>query len=414
MPDNDLRAGRFEKELDDLTLNVLYLAHDLADAAIRRRVLTLKAGGANVTVAGFTRGASALSGEQDVQTTVLGKTVDARFAQRILAVIAARLALRRRLQGIAKPDVVIARNLEMLALAGHAASLFGRDIPVVYECLDIHRLLLAEGIKGRLMRQVQRHFASRASLLITSSPAFVENFFRPRSGLDLPILLLENKVLGLKPEPIFESHARRPPEAGQPWRIGWFGAIRCRKSLDILIDFAARMEGKVEIVLRGRPAYNEFDDFDAKVNAAPYVEFHGAYRNPEDLAAIYRDVHFTWAIDFFEEGLNSDWLLPNRLYEGGLYGAVPLALSSTETGRFVERRGIGVTLDRTTPEILQTLFDGMTEPQYAELASRLAAIERSQWVTGPADCRALVARLAALHSNISSPADVPAISTVQS
>jgi len=397
-----------------LTLNVLYLAHDLADAAIRRRVLTLKAGGADVTVAGFKRGASVLAGEQDVPTIVLGRTADGRFAQRIAAVISARMTLKRGLAGIARPDVIIARNLETLALAGHAASLFGRDIPVVYECLDIHRLLLDEGIKGRLMRQAQRHFGSRASLLITSSPAFVENFFKPRSGLDLPILLLENKVLALKPEPVSEPRALRLPEAGKPWRVGWFGAIRCRKSLDILIDFASRMEGKVEIVLRGRPAYSEFDGFDDKVNAAPHVEFHGAYRNPEDLAAIYHDVHFTWAIDFFEEGLNSSWLLPNRLYEGGLYGAVPIALSATETGRFVERRGIGMTLDRAKPQTLQALFEGMTEARYSELASRLAAVERSQWVTGPADCRALVARLAALHSNISSPADVPAISTVQS
>ena len=397
-----------------MTLNVLYLAHDLADAAIRRRVLTLKAGGADVTVAGFKRGASVLAGEQDVQTIVLGRTADGRFAQRIAAVISARMTLKRGLAGIVRPDVIIARNLETLALAGHAASLFGQNIPVVYECLDIHRLLLDEGIKGRLMRQAQRHFGSRASLLITSSPAFVENFFKPRSGLDLPILLLENKVLALKPEPVSEPRAPRLPEAGKPWRIGWFGAIRCRKSLDILIDFAVRMEGKVEIVLRGRPAYSEFDGFDDKVNAAPHVEFHGAYRNPEDLAAIYHDVHFTWAIDFFEEGLNSSWLLPNRLYEGGLYGAVPIALSATETGRFVERRGIGMTLDRATPQTLQALFEGMTEARYSELASRLAAVERSQWVTGPADCRALVARLAALHSNISSPADVPAISTVQS
>ncbi|MFB9949550.1 glycosyltransferase [Rhizobium puerariae] len=397
-----------------MTLNVLYLAHDLADAAIRRRVLTLKAGGAGVTVAGFKRGANVLADEHDVTTTVLGRTADARFAQRIGAVVGARMTLRRRLAAIRRPDVIIARNLETLALAGQAASLFGGDIPVVYECLDIHRLLLDEGVKGRLMRQAQRYFGSRASLLITSSPAFVENFFKPRSGLDMPVLLLENKVLALKPELVSTFPAPRPPKADRPWRIGWFGAIRCRKSLDILTEFAARMDGKVEIVLRGRPAHSEFDDFHATVNTAPHVEFHGAYRNPEDLAAIYQDVHFTWAIDFFEEGLNSSWLLPNRLYEGGLHGAVPIALSGTETGRFVGNRDIGVTIDSAMPETLAALFDGMTEARYDDLASRLAGVERNQWVTGPAECRALVARLAALRPSVSSPADVPAVSTVQS
>ncbi len=397
-----------------MTLNVLYLAHDLADAAIRRRVLTLKAGGATVTVAGFERGTNVLADERDVTTISLGRTADGRFAQRIGAVVAARLTLTRVLANVAEPDVIIARNLETLALAGRAASLFSRKIPIVYECLDIHRLLLDEGIKGRMMRAAQRVFGRRASLLITSSPAFVENFFKPRSGLDLPILLLENKVLGLEPEFTFAPVLPRPPEPGKPWRIGWFGAIRCRKSLDMLIDFAARMDGKVEIVLRGRPAYSEFDDFDAKVAAAPHVEFHGAYRNPEDLAAIYGDVQFTWAIDFFEEGLNSSWLLPNRLYEGGLYGAVPIGLAGTEAGRFIGKRGIGLVRNQVTPQTLEMLFNEMTEERYAALFSRLAAVERSQWVTGPAECRALVSRLAALHPSVSSPADLPAVSTVQS
>jgi len=397
-----------------LSLNILYLAHDLADAAIRRRVLTLKAGGANVIVAGFERGANVLADERDVATISLGETADGRFAQRIGAILAARWSLKNRLYWVPKPDVVIARNLETLALAGAAASLFGRDIPVVYECLDIHRLLLDEGMKGRLMRLVQRHFGRRANLLITSSPAFVENFFKPRSGLDLPVLLLENKVLALKPEAISGVSGPRMPKPGKPWRIGWFGAIRCRKSLNILIDFAARMEGKVEIVLRGRPAYSEFDDFDAKVAAAPHVEFHGPYRNPEELGSIYRDVQFTWAIDFFEEGLNSAWLLPNRLYEGGLYGAVPIALAGTETGRFVSKRGIGATLKDASPEMLENLFNGMTEDRYCDLVSRLSEIERSQWVTGPADCRALVSRLAALHPDTPPPAEMPVVSTVQS
>jgi succinoglycan biosynthesis protein ExoL len=206
----------------------------------------------------------------------------------------------------------------------------------------------------------------------------------------------------------------RVPAPGKPWRIGWFGAIRCAKSLQILTDFAARMDGKVEIVLRGRPAYSEFADFDAQVAAAPYVEFLGSYRNPEDLSEIYRDVQFTWAIDFFEEGLNSDWLLPNRLYEGSLHGAVPITLSSTETGRFVAGRDMGVALDRVTPDALETLFGAMDAETYSDMFARLTAIDRRQWVTDAADCRALVARLAALTKGFPPPAAMPVPSTEQS
>ena len=156
------------------------------------------------------------------------------------------------------------------------------------------------------------------------------------------------------------------------------------------------MDGRVQIVLRGRPAYGEFDDFDRQVERAPHVEFHGPYRNPEDLAAIYSEIQFVWTIDFFEEGLNSAWLLPNRLYEGALHGGIPIALKSTETGRFLDRRGLGLTLDAVTAETLTRQFEMMDRQRYEALFAKLSAADRSQWVAGPEDCRALVARLAGL------------------
>lgn len=390
--------------------HILYLAHDLADPAIRRRVLMLKKGGATVTVAGFQRAENLLCDDLEVRSIVLGKTADARFMQRIGAVTAAAFSMKQKLEGISKPDVVVARNVEMLAPAARASRLFGGDLPVVYECLDIHRLLLDEGMKGKLLRGVEGYFGAKAQLLITSSPAFIENYFRPRSNLNLPTLLVENKVLDLSDHRAVPPQLR-PPKSGKPWRIGWFGAIRCRKSLSILADFAHRMDGRVEIVLRGRPAYSEFPDFDRRVQALPFVEFHGAYRNPEDLASIYADVQFVWAIDFFEEGLNSNWLLPNRLYEGSVHGAIPIALKSTETGRFLDARGVGVTLDEARPGVLAGLFEAMTPQRYGELFASLASIDRSHWVTGPEDCRALVARLTTLEPK-SATGSVPVAASV--
>ncbi|TIV45163.1 MAG: glycosyl transferase family 1, partial [Mesorhizobium sp.] len=83
-------------------------------------------------------------------------------------------------------------------------------------------------------------------------------------------------------------------------RIGWFGALRCRRSLELVADFTRRQAGRFEVVLRGRPALSEFPDFHGFVEAEPWLSFEGPYRNPEDMAAIYGQVHFSWAIDFFE------------------------------------------------------------------------------------------------------------------
>lgn len=375
--------------------HVLYFAHDLADPAIRRRVMTLQTGGATVSLAGFTRGENKLADVDGITPIVLGETADGRFAQRILSIVKSSLSLPRALQKVRKPDVIIARNLEMLALARRASGIYGRNVPVVYECLDIHRLLLNEGPVGKLVNATQRYFARDAKLLITSSPAFVAQYFAPRSGLQLPVLLQENKVLML--DAVGQASAMpRAPKPGEPWKIGWFGALRCAKSLQILTDFAAKMDGKVEIILRGRPAYSEFDDFDGLVAKAPHVSFLGPYKNPEDLASIYNEVQFTWAIDFFEEGQNSSWLLPNRLYEGSLYGTLPIAVAGTETARFLESRHIGQVLPDANASTLEGLFTGLTEQSYLDAFARLAVIEQKQWVTDRQDCVQLVHKLASL------------------
>ena len=138
------------------------------------------------------------------------------------------------------------------------------------------------------------------------------------------------------------------------------------------------MDGRFEIVLRGRPAYSEFADFDGFVAAEPYMRFDGPYRNPEDLAAIYGEVHFSWAIDFFEEGLNSSWLLPNRLYEGCRYGAVPIAMRATETGRFLADRHLGLLLDDAVAGALAALLGSHDIEEYATQRARRSLVAGSR------------------------------------
>lgn len=389
-------------------LRVLYLVHDLSDPAVRRRVLMLRAGGAEVTLAGFRRGENRLAAVEGVAPVELGATRDARFAQRLAAVARVGATLRQRLAGMARPDVILARNLEMLALAGRAQAIFGGAVPVAYECLDIHRLLTGKGMASRGLRAAERHFARKAGLLVTSSPAFVEHYFRPLSGVKAPVHLVENRVLELDgPADDLPPRAKRP--AGEPWRIGWFGAIRCRKSLDLLAAFTRRMEGRFEVILRGRPARSEFDDFDGLVAREPFIRFEGPYRNPEDLAAIYGDVDLAWAIDFFEEGLNSAWLLPNRLYEACRHGALPIVLGGTETARLAGQRGIGIALRDARLETLVTRFSAFDDDSYRALHAALARLGPKPWIHDRADCAAFVQRLAALRAPAAEPAPAPSL-----
>jgi len=375
-------------------LNVLYLVHNLADAAVWRRAEMLRRGGATVEIAGFRRAGSLIASGDDGSAIELGQTFDAKFAQRLMAIAAALPAIRRSVTPRAPVDVIIARNLEMLMLANRLASAPPGTPSVVYECLDIHRLLLRQDMVGGAMRQAERVLARRCTLLLTSSPAFVREYFGGINPLGVPALLVENKVLNGGGERGTNPALARPRVAGEPIRIGWFGALRCSTSLQRLAAFTRAADGRFEVILRGKPALNEFDDFHGFVSAEPFMRFEGPYRNPDDLAQIYSEVQFAWTIDYFEAGQNSKWLLPNRLYEGCLHGAIPIALNGTETARYLDEHGLGLRLDDTDVATMMASLGALTEAQVAALARDVAEHDHPHFVLDDVECVALVGRLA--------------------
>lgn len=326
----------------------------------------IQAAGVAVTVIGFRRGAVPQDSVEGVRVVDLGQTGDGRFVQRIWAVLRNMAAFGAVRAAVADADVIMARNLETLVLAARAAE--GRRL--VYECLDIHRMLLTDGALPGVVQRVERAALRKVDLIVTSSPRFATDYFHARRGMDTPVLLVENKLpTGVGP---IDNAVR--PVTGAPWVIGWFGMLRCKRSLAILAGLAAASKGQIEVLIAGIPSDAEFTDFAETVAAMPGVTFVGRY-TAADLPALYGRVNFAWAIDFFEEGLNSTWLLPNRLYEALGHGAVPIALSSVETGAWLTGHRVGLVID--DPDAVQARLTAMRAETYVGLVAAVAALPRT-------------------------------------
>lgn len=374
----------------DTTLPKLaYLAHDLADAAVARRIAMLHLGGAEVALAGFLRGATLPA---DLPRSmgaplVLGQSRDARLLRRALGVASSlATALPRLARQFDGARALIARNLEMLVIARALQARMTPRPALIYECLDIHRLLLAPGPAGLALRALERRLAPAVDLVVTSSPAFITHHLQ--RNFARRILLVENKVLS----PPAPACLRPVPP---PLQIGWFGALRCARSFDLLAALSDALSGQVIVTLRGKPSPAVFPDLAARLAPHPHMRFAGGYA-AADLPAIYAQVHLSWCIDFYEEGQNSAWLLPNRLYESAAHGAVPLALAGVETGRFLAARGLGLVLPDADPARLIHILGQMSPARLQDMAARIAAADPALWHAGPADCRALVKAL--LHT----------------
>jgi succinoglycan biosynthesis protein ExoL len=251
---------------------------------------------------------------------------------------------------------------------------------------------LRDGFSSRLLRGLETRLISGADLIVTSSPRFISEYFKPRN-FGRPIKVLENKVLA---SDFGIGRPIQPPRTdGPPWKLGWFGMIRCRRSFEILSRVAREAEGNLQIRIAGRPSPKEFPDFDSLLAGAPHVRFTGSYRFDE-LPALYGDVHFSWAVDYFERGLNSSWLLPNRIYESSFFGAVPIAVEGVETARWLAEKKIGVTLVGQPETSLCDFVMTMNDWRYRELFDALQRIPTTELAETPESCRQLIEAFANL------------------
>jgi hypothetical protein len=375
-------------------MKLAYFVHDLNDPSVHRRVRMLQAAGAAVVLLGFCRGKPPPLIE-GIAPVPLGRTQDAALAHRALAVLNALLALPRWRGLLAGCDAIIARQLETLVLAVIARQLHAPATPLGFECLDIHRLMSAPGLVGGLLRGIEGRLLARCQWVMVSSPDFVGAHFARWHKVPTPVILVENKVLAVERDGQATAGAQaRPP--GPPWRIGWYGVIRCERSLRLLADLVLARPGAVQVVIRGRIGHAMRPAFDAVIAATPGLAFEGAYDRRHDLARLYGAVHFAWAVDFMEDGGNSDWLLPNRLYEAGLFGAIPIARSEVATGAWLARRGVGVLLEGEVAAALDAFFGRLDVARHAALARALAYRPDSDFLYTTADCVNLVHRLTAV------------------
>jgi len=255
--------------------HIAFFGHDSADAANRRRVQAFQDDGLRVTGYMMHRRDP---GDLSWENVDLGETQDSAFVQRIRSIFSGASVAAGDADRLRSADVIYARNLDMLALAFLTKRKLKLDLPVIYESLDVHRMLSRTDLIGRAIRSIEHQTA---------------------------------------------------PDA-RPLHLGWVGNLRCKRSLDLLAEVADKLGDKVHIHLHGIPARTEIPVFEPVIDARPNMTYHGRYKSPEDLSSIYENLDVVWAGDFMEAGHNSVWLLPNRIYEGGYYGVPSIAPTGTQ------------------------------------------------------------------------------------
>ncbi|MEZ5778649.1 MAG: glycosyltransferase [Paracoccaceae bacterium] len=358
---------------------------DLGEASQIRRIRCLTSLGHDVRIAAFRRGNMTAQAELGESVIDLGPVENNRLVKRMIRLVVALGRVVRRGGGLQGADAIIARNFDLLLLAWAVRLIYRQQAtPLVYECLDIHGSFTRRDLVGRVMRWSERRLLARIDLLIVSSPGFVDHYFRPLQKYRGAVGLIENKLWFDGPK-VPRPMTARVPRPDRPLTLGWVGSIRCAPSLRILTETAKIMGDRLAIRIHGNVHRHALPDFDERIAGLANVSYAGEYAYPNDLAYIYCGCDLVWAQDLWQRGANSDWLLPNRIYEASWFGCPSVALADTETGRRIVEAGLGFVIDSPDAPALIRMLESLDHDRIGSVSTEILNRDEREFRLLPED-----------------------------
>ena len=367
--------------------SVVVFAFDSAEVSQVRRIGMVMAFGYNVHVFSMRRGNQARPIATDFPNTHLFWTEHEKLWKRVFTILAAIVKMSGHYEKIRNADVILARNLDMLIIAWVARQMAGaRRVPLIYECLDIHKAMTDQGWKSRLFRSAERWLLRRCEMLVVSSPGYIRSYFEPVQGYFGPSSLWENRLVPNESLPDRTLFLPVPPKKNL-LRLGWVGSIRCAPSLKVLQQVARTLGSEIEIHIHGVVHEHVLPDFFEVVAAHENMTFHGRYTYPVDLHGIYQSFDLVWNVDMWIPGGNSDWCLTNRIYEAGWAGCPSLSMEGTEVGHYEASNKFGWALATDDATAVCTVLQSLNSDEIVSVSQWILDQDESVFVTDGSEIR---------------------------
>lgn len=297
----------------------------------------------------------------------LGRIEHKNYHKRLLPFFKSFFTIRR---AVRRQDAVYVFGQDILLLVWAATRFLGNPPPFACEVADIEEKLMGGDISSRLFRLVERFAIRKSALLVATSHAYIDEYYRKRQKIGrIRHRILENKVdPSLKANPSSDS-ARR---FGDKICIGYFGVLRCAVSWEILKRAAAT--GRVTVYLRGPLVIPGGADED--VSSIPNVIYGGTYVAPDELPEMYGGVDIVWVAGCISEA-HSMWSRTNRFYEACFFKKPMIVQSGTQDGKIAVSHGIGLDVDLNNADEAISEISGLDENRLARWRGNMERIPKS-------------------------------------
>ncbi len=345
----------------------LFIMPRLSNPVILTRIDMLRCAGWQVEVMSFRR--DLLNGKRpDWPVTILGSIRNESYLGRLPTLLLATSKIRAAMR---RSQLVYAYGLD-LALAALIAGL-GLAKPIVIDVLDIKEIQTAPGLKGRLLRAIDRIVIARTRLLVLSSTEY-HHYFRGWLKMHTPSLVIENKIETSRDagDPSQASQAERgPPLLDRPLVIGWFALLRDPWSLEFLECLMELAPEKFEILLAGT-VLPKLTDFTSFLERNPDVQYRGSFRHPDDMPELYQNIDMM--LTCYPTVIPESWSRSCRYYESCFFQKPVIVRAGTGDAVEVAKHRIGVVLHESSPEAAAREFIAITTADWLRWQANMAAL----------------------------------------
>jgi succinoglycan biosynthesis protein ExoL len=327
-------------------MKILVLLPLLGHPRDSKRIAMLQEEGAEVVVSAFER--EYHKGRlPNCEINTIGKLEHGKYLNRIFTFFNSIPKVRKHVRN---SDIIYCSGPDMAYLAIIAS--IGLKKPVVLEIGDIREIQVKKSLIGTIYRKVDYYFTNKCALLVSTSNAFINEYYKKWIDVKVDAIIIENKVdYRLEKRPRNEQNDNNPEalfSKNRPFKIGYFGLLRDLWSLEILESLAKSNEIYIEIVLAGIPmdstktALNNLIKYDS-------VSYLGEYKSPIDLPKLYNNVDMVWACypEIREDDWNLKWARPNRFYESCFYGVPIFSRKGCQDAVEVSKFNIGMIVNET-------------------------------------------------------------------
>lgn len=320
---------------------VLCVLSTIGDTKDSKRVSILKQAGFNVIIGAYKRN-NFISRSPERSTWLLGKIEDRKYFKRICVYVHSVFRLRKL---VAKSDLIYATSPDLALIS--LISSFCLQKPLVMDIADIREIEVSKSILGKIVRSLDRFVVKRCDLIVVTSQAFIDSFYKKTLKLNIRnSYLLENKVDYNIPQ---KSEISLNYENNKKLRIGYFGVLRDNWTIELLTTLLSKYPNDYEVIIAGIDSISNYAIHDLNKQ---YANFHflGPYHSPDDLNELYDKID-VMATFYPESEAKQNWFeakkicRSNRFYEACYFRKPIMAFSFSEDGRYVEELGIGITFD---------------------------------------------------------------------